>query len=288
MISKRKPARHTKARKATTATFTLHPSACVKACGLTILRTTGTALATKRWSWNRTLQEWRKVSYEAGAQFMPEERSVASLAELVAVLEHVSRDPRAFIVRGALSQSARDALGRNPDQPIRRHKHRKGNIAPTLEEVPRRWIMADIDNWPLPSWGDLADDPDTVIDHAIRELLPEPFHDATCWWQLSASAGFAVGVLKVHLFFWLAEPADNLHIKTVMQQHAPAIDRAPFSAAQPHFIAAPIIEGGHDPIPRRTGWRRGAEMQVVLPAPAQLEPSPAIGQDGRNPTRRRG
>jgi hypothetical protein len=234
-------------------------------CGLTILRTTGFARATKRWSWNPTLQEWRKISYSAGARFTAEECPVASLTDLAAVLERVSRDPRAFVVRGSLSQSARDDLAQNGT--IRRRKHHKNNITPTLAETPRQWVMIDIDNWPLPTWGDLADDPDTVIEHAIHELLPEVFHDAECWWQLSSSAGFVAGVLKAHLFFWLAEPADNLHIKAVLAEHAPAIDRSPFSAAQPHFIAAPIIEGGHDPIPRRTGWRKGLEKQVVLPVP---------------------
>ena len=54
---------------------------------------------------------------------------------------------------------------------------------------------------------------------------------------------------------------------TRLREHAPAIDLSPFSCAQPHFIAAPIIDGGHDPVPRRTGWRQGLEQQVILPAP---------------------
>ena len=234
-------------------------------CGLTVLRTTGFARATKRWRWNLTLREWVKTSYTAGARFTAEERHVTSLADLVAVLACLSQDPRAFIVRGALSHAAHDEIAGDPGRTIRRRKHLKNNIAPTLEEVPRRWIMIDIDNWPLPSWGDLADDPDTVIEHAVHELLPEPFHDADCWWQLSSSAGFAVGMLKAHLFFWLSEPASNEHIKDVLKQVAPSVDRSPFSAAQPHFIADPIIVGGHDPLPRRTGWRYGLTDEVVLP-----------------------
>jgi hypothetical protein len=237
-----------------------------RSCGVTILRTTGAALATKRWRWNLTLREWRKISYSAGAWFLPEERSVASSADLAVLLEAISRDPRAFIVRGALSQSARDELARNLGRPVRRRKLKKDGVAPTLIEVPRYWIMVDVDNWPLPTWADLADDPDIAIDYAIHELLPESFHDAECWWQLSSSAGFANGVLKAHLFFWLSEPADNSHLKAVLKQQAPAVDRSPFNAAQPHFIAAPIIEGGPDPIPRRTGWRKGSEHTVALPA----------------------
>ena len=137
-------------------------------CGLTVLRTTGSARATKRWRWNLTLREWTKISYTAGARFTAEECRVSSLADLAAVLACVSHDPRAFIVRGALTQAAHDEIAGGPERTIRRRKLWKNNIPPTLEEVPRRWIMIDIDDWPLPSWGDLADDPDTVIEHAVR------------------------------------------------------------------------------------------------------------------------
>ncbi len=40
-------------------------------CGLTVLRCIGSARATKEWSWNAHLLEWRKVSYQAGAWFAP-------------------------------------------------------------------------------------------------------------------------------------------------------------------------------------------------------------------------
>jgi hypothetical protein len=56
-----------------------------------------------------------------------------------------------------------------------------------------------------------------------------------------------------------------------VKQHAPGVDLAPYNAAQPHYIAGPVIEGGHDPIPRRTGWRKGADEAVILP-PLRTEP----------------
>jgi hypothetical protein len=242
-------------------------------CGMTILRTTGSARATKRWSWNPTLREWRKVSYSAGAWFTPQEHRVSNLAELVSVLDHARRDPCAFLVRGALTSTVAATIAADPTTRIRRRKHARQGVDPSLVEADRRWIMVDIDGWPLPAWADLADDPETVIEHAVHELLPESFHDTTCWWQLSSSAGFSTGLLKVHLFYWLTEPASNEHIKAVLKQCAPGVDRAPFSAAQPHFIADPIIEGGHDPLPRRTGWRQGLEVEVILPPLLAIPPS---------------
>ncbi len=235
-------------------------------CGITVLRTVDSARATKRWSWNATLGEWLKISYAAGAWFVPTEHQVTDLAALVSVLDQARRDPCAFVVRGTLTPAAIEAMAAKPDGRIRRRKHQKNGVDPTLAEVPRQWVMIDVDGWPLRASDDLASDPESAIDTAIHELLPDAFQDAECWWQLSSSAGFVPGYLKCHLFYWLAEPADNLHIKAVLKQHAPGVDRAPFSAAQPHFIADPVIEGGYDPLPRRTGWRRGLEQAVVLPA----------------------
>ena len=223
-------------------------------------------LATKRWRWNTISGRWDKASsYSAGAWFTACEISIASLAKLAAAVDTIRHDPRAFIVRGVLADGTREAITCDPNQQIRRRKLSKSGIAPTLLEAPLSWLMIDIDGWPLPGWADLVDDPDTVIDRAIQELLPDAFHDAECYWHLSASAGFVPGILKVHLFFWLSEPASNADVKAVLRQQAPGVDLAPYNAAQPHYIADPIIEGGHDPLPRRTGWRKGGDDAVVLP-----------------------
>ncbi|WP_140886694.1 hypothetical protein [Muricoccus nepalensis] len=239
---------------------------------LLVLRTVPTPagaprFATKRWAWNLTSSDWRKISYDAGASFTAHERPVASLADVAALLEKVRLDPQAFIVRGELLPEARAILEENPKHRFRRAKKvsRTGKL-PTLGEVPRRWLMIDVDGWPLRQSDDLADDPESAIEAAIHDLLPECFHDVACWWQLSSSAGFVAGVLKVHLFFWLAEPISNDDLRLYLHVHAPAVDRAPFNAAQPHYIADPIIEGGHDPLPRRTGWVKGLEEAVTLPA----------------------
>jgi hypothetical protein len=260
------------------------------ACGVTLLRTVGTARATKRWIWDPATDAWRKVSYSAGARFQPQERTVGSLRELATVLEAARSDPRTLVVRGALTPATREKLARDPDLLIRRIKLAKaGRPDPTLHEVPRRWVPIDIDGFPLNGSDDLVDDPESAIDRAIVELLPPAFHDAECWWQLSSSAGFVPGILKVHLYFWLSEPTSNEHLRQVFAQHAPGVDRAPFGAAQPLYIADPIIEGGHDPLPRRTGWRKGMEASVVLPPldpdwhkprPASLRPGAEAGGIG--------
>jgi hypothetical protein len=247
--------------------------------GLVVLRCARAGCsASKRWQWDAQRQQWTKSSYNAGARFNAKERAPTNLRELADLLEQVQRDPLALVVRGELTALAREAVAAG--RPILRRKLARGQTLPTLAEVPRQWIMLDIDGWPMPTWADLADDPESVIEAVITDLLPETFHDAECWWQLSSSAGFVVGILKVHLFFWLSEPASNEEIKARLRPVVHGFDGSPFSANQPHYIAAPIIEGGHDPLPRRTGWRKGLDSAVVLPAP---QPRQVKGSTGAAP-----
>ena len=235
---------------------------------ITFLRTTpnsrgGARYATKQWAWNLTLNEWRQISYDAGTWFLAEQREVSSIDDLAVAINDVRCDPRVTAVRGDLTEAGQKAL-RSGGVMRRLKKVARDGSQPTLAEVPRHWMMVDVDGWRLPEWADLAGDPEAIIEAAIYDLLPEPFHDVRCFWQLSSSAGFKVGVLKVHIFFWLEEAASNEALKEYLQVHAPKVDRAPFNAAQPHYIADPIVSGGHDPLPRRTGWIKGMEDVVVL------------------------
>ena len=154
----------------------------------------------------------------------------------------------------------------NPEHRIVRRKNAKpDNIPAHLTEAARAWVLLDIDAWPMPPGACLRDDPVAVIEEAIHALLPEPFHDAECFWQLSSSAGFVPGVLKAHLCYWLSEAQDNAYLRAWFEHFAPYIDIAPFNAVQPHFVADPKIEGGDDPLPERTGWRHGEVSEVTLP-----------------------
>lgn len=101
-------------------------------CSLTVLHTIGDARVTKQWSWNHHLQQWRKISYSAGAWLTPTKCQVADLAELVSVLDALQRDPRAFVVRGALTPVTAVAVAADPRHCIRRRKHAKNGVEPTL------------------------------------------------------------------------------------------------------------------------------------------------------------
>jgi hypothetical protein len=154
-------------------------------------------------------------------------------------------------------------------------------------EVPRQWLMVDVDNFRLRANDDLIDDPESVIAHAISEILPACFQDVRCFWQLSSSAGFERGVLKTHLFYWLTESLIDGVLKRTLRQHAPGItDLSVYQGVQPHYVASPIIEGGPDPIPRRfaleqagisrdqaTTWERLAAVPDEVFEQALAEPN---------------
>src|SRR5579862_4997573 len=128
--------------------------------GMTVLRCAGAGCsATKRWQWNPTLRQWLKASYNAGAWFYAEEPAPANLHEIAELLEQVQRDPLAFIVRGELTAAALELVAAG--KPILRRKLHRGTTPPTLAEVPRQWIVIDVDNWPLPQGADLADNPES-------------------------------------------------------------------------------------------------------------------------------
>jgi putative DNA primase/helicase len=238
--------------------------------GLTVLLCDDGHTASKKYACQPN-GSWKKTAdYNAGFTFGAMARECPNLQALAALVEDIRTDGNAFIVRGELDDAGRaaceEADARNRVHKIARRKNDKGDGIPAhLTEVPRRWIMNDIDGWQLPPGADLATDPTAVIDAAIRSLYPEPFHDAECFWQLSSSAGFAPGLLKVHPFFWLSEAHDNAYLRRWFGHFAPLVDIAPFSAVQPHYLTDPVISGGIDPLPVRTGWRHGTIAEVVLP-----------------------
>ena len=242
--------------------------------GYTVLRCADAKRrATKLWSWNLTLNQWTRHDYNAGMWFHPTEENTNSLDELFDGIVRNSANPTALVIRGALKPAHREARMGNPKLRVRRNKLKKSDSEPFFDEIARCWIMVDFDNFLLRESDDLVDDPESAVAHAIQELLPPCFHDAHCFFQLSASAGFVPGVLKCHVFFWLSAPIANSMLKAIMKQCAPRLsDFSVYQAVQPHYIAAPIIQGGHDPIPYRFGWIDGIDDAVTLPALQKPKP----------------
>jgi len=217
-----------------------------------------TALATKRFTLapdKRTLTE----SYGEGKYFRAETVPLEGLGDLYDLLELLAHDTRAFLVRGELIP------GTQLDH-CRRLKKQNGTDAPTLREVPRRWLMLDIDGAQAPvDWGTPAGC--AAAANTLLGLLPMELRTAGHIWQASASAGIRPG-LRMHYFFWL----DRALGETDLERWGESVndvagkkilDLAVFRTIQPLYVAEPLFENVINPVAQRLGYVPG--VPAILP-----------------------
>src|SRR5687767_7482150 len=143
---------------------------------------------------------WRLTEFSAGAWFSAHEREVTSFTDLVRLLEQVTRVPRCAVLRGRLLPGVDSRRCRRLCD-VAEHR-----TAVTFESAARRWLAIDVDGLPEPSGCTFAAEPEDGVEHALG-LLPEPFSDATCWWQATGDAGIKAGI-HTRLWFWLSRPVD--------------------------------------------------------------------------------
>ena len=186
-----------------------------------------------------------------------------------------------FVVRGAVHVSANR-------QRMRRLLHPKNGSPATLAEVPRAYVIFDVDGAPSPIAFDprnqlieedgTPDDPaafvpwEAAIDEFIREALPRAFHGISCWWQFTASMGFKPG-LHLRLLFVLERPMTKDELTRWMgpQLHQHNLDPAVFGAVQQILVAPPILKDGvTDPLRQRAGWLTGYAHVATPPAAAEI------------------
>jgi hypothetical protein len=237
---------------------------------VTVLHCGRSYRATKIHTWRADPGRWETLAYAAGPRFRFTEYPISGVHDLGAVIDSLRSDPTAFVVRGAISQAARDLITATPGIWIQRKLSGVDTIG-SLDDVPRQWLMTDVDNLPC-ELLEVIDDPEAVVRRAIKTMLPAEFHNATCFWQFSCSTGFKKGTVGIHLWWWLDRAFDTPSIKRwlldktkPMQTGSCKIDCSIISGNIPHYIADPIINGGHDPIPRRTGILDGDAEHVTLP-----------------------
>lgn len=211
--------------------------------------------------------------YACGMHFAVTERPVASILDLAHELDDISTDHRAFVIRGQpLADIDRERCRRLL------YKHEDGT-PPMFREVPRRWAILDFDNVPGAYRFDPRDGALTGVH--CRSLLPAPWQRCSCWWSLSASAGFRPGV-RIKLGFWLARPSTGRELERHLAG-AP-IDASTLRPVQPIFVAKPILVNLGDPITKRTGLEEDSHATVALP---ELQPEPAPSERPAAPPGRR-
>jgi len=193
--------------------------------------------------------------YSGGRFYRVRHADVAGFPEMVRVLEKASGIPEACIIRGELMPTA------DPENCRRLSNKAEHGDAVTFAPAARQWLAIDVDGCPEPAGLDFARDPEEGVEHVIAQLPPE-FADTSFWWQGTSSVGIKLGI-NVRLWFWCSRPISDAEAKGWLQ-HAPA-DPALYNPVQPHYVAAPIILSGRDPMARRQGVWQGLDDTVEVP-----------------------
>lgn len=178
-----------------------------------------------------------------------------SLEDLGELVTRLSSQDNAILIRGTSKPTANRELRRNTE---------------TFPEPDAGcpWLMIDFDNIALPDGTNPTSR--AAIEHAVR-LLPKEFHNASYFYQFSASAGILKPDgsplkpgLNVHVFFWLDRRVHGKALSAYLELHCidtgfyeKALDRsgAPWirlgidpavlrSSVQPHYVGFPIIGTG--------------------------------------------
>lgn len=130
----------------------------------------------------------------------------------------------------------------------------------TFASKPRSWAMVDYDRGKPSGAPSLVDDPDGAVEAVLAQSPPE-MQKASCWYQLGNSAGINPNKYSLHLWFLLDAPVQDSDLRAYFKEHG--FDPALANAIQVHYIAKPVFVGMADPVPRRSGIRRGKQERLA-------------------------
>ena len=181
---------------------------------------------------------------------------------LFEVLQAYSNQPKFHVIRGVLEP--------NPDGTFRR-------IAAHTEDVPRYWILLDIDhdNQNYPQW---RKHPQETAREIIQDNLPAEFAGVRCFFKWSGSKGVKAGI-RAHIWFWLANAYTCKELLFWAKNAGPGgqplpVDLSLFRPTQPYFQADPIFQGIPDPIPEGRFFIIKGTPEVHLRMPSIRKPDP--------------
>ena len=243
---------------------------------LTILTSAGPRL-TKVWD----SATGKPLAYEKVQQVSVQERFVAGIHALAALLAELEGERNTCIIRGKFigHTKAKELYPAEIERELRVRKKvlpmpRDGYTLRRLtffKEQALHFFYIDIDSY-KPEGLDPVLQPAEAIDQYIAKHLPACFQGITYHWQLSSGAGHPdnPGVLKAHVAFWLSQPhlGEDLEAWVDASGLKEVIDATVFRTVQPNYTAAPVfVNGVQDPVPVRSGLCEGFlgdEVDLVI------------------------
>jgi hypothetical protein len=205
-----------------------------------------------------------------------------SLQELHAALGRLTRQPRSFVIRGEPLPGTDLSRCRRLLHP---HREDDGSMTPaTFRDAPRRWFASDFDGVPAPAGLDWTREPEGTAAYLLS-LLPALFMGCGCIIQATASAGVKPGI-RARVWCLLERPVSDAEAKRWLAKAT--VDLSLYRAVQPHYTAAPVLQGVADLMPWRVRLVPGDRDRVPVPALAEPEkpcPMPAAPREQREGSR---
>lgn len=206
-----------------------------------------------------------KLPADTPSLFTHAAEPVDDLKDMFDLLRRALAQTDTYIVRPAVIEGAPDVIRRRCSAAA----NERGLI-----DVPRHWVMIDIDLPVIQFPRKWRATPKLYIRRLIEAALPEAFHAAGVIAQFSSGMSADGGTPKVHLWFWFDRPLMSCDVSAWLRGRP--IDHRMYSGGQPHFTAAPIFKGGVDPLgEQRLVFLAGPVVEV----PAQIDASTPDGTE---------
>jgi hypothetical protein len=254
---------------------------------LCVLRTPGgrfTATKSYRPDPTRLRTAVKAADYNSEALFLCTLTSLENLEQFFELLQDLSTDPGAFIIRGMLADwgavERQHRVSKRKGFVVYRRSVKVHSADGYFSEWDRKLQMLDLDEVSLPDGMSVVSDPETCVKWAVDHLLPPEFGDVSFVYQLSSSAGLTKleNELNVHLWFITEKIYSNDNLRAWgrwwnAKQQLKIIDPALFTAVQPHYTSAPeLLDGLIDPLAGgRLGLVYRPERTVCLIMPPAEE-----------------
>jgi hypothetical protein len=235
-------------------------------CAITVLHARGRRLA------KLLRPDGRIIGYDEARTFDATEIGVRNLDHLAAILHSLLPCWDRCVVRGSLIHGS-------PATGIRRllHHDRETGAAPTIYEVPRRYVAIDFEGIARPA-GIPATDVAACAQAAVSHL-PVEFHGCRCIAVATGQHGLRPDS-RLRLWFWLAGAATRKTLQAWFYG-VQGVDLATFRPVQCCYTAAPrLADGAADPVPDRLVVLPGDPLVPIRPLPPLPPPRERLGPPG--------
>jgi len=239
---------------------------------LTFLKPLDNRSAGKEYQWGggswELLFGYGKAKYFSCSLF-----EVNGLAEWYSLLQRIAQE-NVFLVMGLPTAAAdlNHMTRRIRERSFVDHNGEEKRTPPSLADRAGYLLPFDFDSIPCPADIDAVQEPDAAVRWLIETTLPAEFHSAGAVYQFSSSFGLTEDKLKVHLFFWLADPVTMSAAKDWAKSYnnsrgyirgnnaTKTVDDAVYQPHQPIYTKNRVCHGAADPVPSMIGLLSGGTV----------------------------